>query len=142
MVALALPKNLQCSTNKNSQIHTYMWKEGHKTINFFKKSFLHVIKHSNVSHMAKNLFFCVSCFPHIYYIFFLIPLFLGQSRVYRRIDSICKNTANYESLESMYTQEYLNSIKVAYIPKHELELRVGAPVVLLRNLSPAKGCVT
>ncbi|XP_074356297.1 uncharacterized protein LOC141695998 [Apium graveolens] len=36
-------------------------------------------------------------------------------------------------------KEYLNSFKIGGIPNHELELKIGAPIVLLRNLAPNKG---
>ncbi|WOG83732.1 hypothetical protein DCAR_0102910 [Daucus carota subsp. sativus] len=65
--------------------------------------------------------------------------FTGQSKIYRSVDSVCKSTVNYESMESMYTPEYLNSLRIAGVPNHQLELKIGAPIVLLRNLAPSKG---
>ena len=38
-----------------------------------------------------------------------------------------------------YPIEYLNSVNVPGIPPHELILKVGVPVVLLRNLDPVHG---
>lgn len=66
-------------------------------------------------------------------------MFVGESRVYRSVNSICKSTVNCELLESMYPQEYLNSLRIAGLPNHELELKIGAPIVLLMNLAPSKG---
>ena len=74
-----------------------------------------------------------------YYNFTSIQLFAGQSKIYRNVDSVCKSTCNYESMESMYTPEYLNSLRIAGVPNHQLELKIGAPIVLLRNLAPSKG---
>ena len=34
--------------------------------------------------------------------------------------------------------EYLNTITLSGLPSHILQLKVGCPVVLLRNLNPAK----
>ncbi|XP_017227630.2 uncharacterized protein LOC108192562 isoform X3 [Daucus carota subsp. sativus] len=65
--------------------------------------------------------------------------FTGQSKIYRSVDSVCKSTVNYESMETMYTSEYLNSLRIAGVPNHQLELKIGAPIVLLRNLAPSKG---
>ncbi|KAK1362419.1 hypothetical protein POM88_046893 [Heracleum sosnowskyi] len=63
----------------------------------------------------------------------------GKSKVYFSSDSICKGSINYESQETMYPTEILNSMKFAGIPNHELKLKVGAPIVLLRNIAPSKG---
>jgi hypothetical protein len=38
-----------------------------------------------------------------------------------------------------YASEYLNTINLSNLPPHELKLKVGAPVILLRNLSPSTG---
>jgi len=38
-----------------------------------------------------------------------------------------------------YASEYLNTINLSSLPPHELKLKVGAPVILLRNLSPSTG---
>ncbi|WOH03956.1 hypothetical protein DCAR_0623361 [Daucus carota subsp. sativus] len=74
-----------------------------------------------------------------YYNLTSIGLFAGQSKIYRSVDSVCKSTVNYESMESMYTPEYLNYVRIPGVPNHQLELKIGAPIVLLRNLAPNKG---
>ena len=38
-----------------------------------------------------------------------------------------------------YATEYLNTINLPNLPPHELKLKIGAPVILLRNLSPPTG---
>ena len=38
-----------------------------------------------------------------------------------------------------YPTEYLNTISVSGIPNHELILKVGSPIILLRSLNPVKG---
>lgn len=39
----------------------------------------------------------------------------------------------------VYTQEYLNSIKVSGLPNHVLKLKIGTPIMLLRNIDPIGG---
>lgn len=41
---------------------------------------------------------------------------------------------NVESLEDIYTFDVLNSLKCLSDPNHELKLKVGAPIMMLRNL--------
>ena len=38
-----------------------------------------------------------------------------------------------------FTYEFLNDIKCSGIPNHELKLKTGAPIMLLRNIDQAKG---
>ena len=38
-----------------------------------------------------------------------------------------------------YPMEFLNTFEVSGMPSHELILKIGCPVVLLRNLNPSKG---
>lgn len=37
------------------------------------------------------------------------------------------------------TPDFLNSIKLSGLPHHELRLKIGAPVMLLRNIDPKGG---
>jgi hypothetical protein len=39
----------------------------------------------------------------------------------------------------IYPPEYLNTIEVANLPHHEFKVKIGAPVILLRNLNPTIG---
>src|SRR5439155_23882202 len=38
-----------------------------------------------------------------------------------------------------YAPEYLNTINLPTLPPHQLKLKIGAPVILLRNLSQSTG---
>lgn len=63
----------------------------------------------------------------------------GESRIYKSSDSICKSSTNFEDHELMYPVEFLNSLKFNGIPNHELELKIGVPIMLLRNINPSQG---
>jgi hypothetical protein len=39
----------------------------------------------------------------------------------------------------IHPTEYLNTINVPNLPPHELNIKVGAPIILLRNLEPFGG---
>ncbi|XP_018487725.1 uncharacterized protein LOC108858272 [Raphanus sativus] len=62
----------------------------------------------------------------------------GEEETYLNSDSI--DTSDTSKIDYMvYTQEYLNSIKVSGLPNHELKLNIGTPIMLLRNIDPIGG---
>lgn len=63
----------------------------------------------------------------------LMSEFPGHERVYRSID-----TASNDDEAVLYPQEFLNSIDISGLPSHELILKVGAPIIILRSLEPPK----
>jgi hypothetical protein len=66
----------------------------------------------------------------------ILDAFPGRERVYHSADSIRENR---EDAELMYPVEYLNSINVSGLPLAKLSLKVGCPVMVLRNLNPQEG---
>ncbi|KAL1330774.1 hypothetical protein AAHE18_12G134200 [Arachis hypogaea] len=46
---------------------------------------------------------------------------------------------NSELLASVHIPEFLNSIRCSGVPNHELTLKVGIPIMLLRNIDHAAG---
>ncbi|XP_028065202.1 uncharacterized protein LOC114268266 [Camellia sinensis] len=63
----------------------------------------------------------------------IIQRFPRESRVYHSFDKVENDTQN------LYQQEFLNSISPGGMPPHALHLKVGAPIMLLRNLDPSSG---
>ncbi|XP_077237222.1 uncharacterized protein LOC143878892 [Tasmannia lanceolata] len=68
----------------------------------------------------------------------MLQMLPGDIRTYLSADSAV-NKSNDASTELLTTPEYLNSLNFSGKPKHCLELKVGVPVILLRNLNPAVG---
>ena len=66
----------------------------------------------------------------------IINKFPGQLHVYHSADSLAGNSDNTELL---YPPEYLNSINCSGLPLAKLNLKVGCPVMVLRNLNPGVG---
>jgi ATP-dependent DNA helicase PIF1 len=52
---------------------------------------------------------------------------------------MCNSTISLEELETMYPLECLNSIKQNGIPNHELTLKIGCPIMLMRNIDQTNG---
>ncbi|GKC23144.1 RNA-directed DNA polymerase, eukaryota [Tanacetum coccineum] len=59
--------------------------------------------------------------------------FPGEVKVYYNFDEGEDDTHNY------YPLEFLNSLNVSGLPPHCLRLKIGCPIILLRNLDPANG---
>nr|XP_034194842.1 ATP-dependent DNA helicase PIF1-like [Osmia lignaria]XP_034195186.1 ATP-dependent DNA helicase PIF1-like [Osmia lignaria] len=62
----------------------------------------------------------------------------GDQRVYFSEDKLIDPSA--EAIAD-YSPELLNHVEVAGLPPHQLRLRVGAIVILIRNMSPVDGLV-
>lgn len=59
----------------------------------------------------------------------------GELVSYKSIDTVCDATDAVN-----YPIEFLNSLDSPGMPLHNLQLKVGSPVILLRNLNPARLC--
>ncbi|XP_056864053.1 uncharacterized protein LOC108829015 [Raphanus sativus] len=62
----------------------------------------------------------------------------GEDKVYLISDNIIPSDVDVEE-NVVYPTEFLNSVKVAGMPRHNLKLKVGAPIMCLRNLDLADG---
>ncbi|KAL6661674.1 hypothetical protein ACP70R_001058 [Stipagrostis hirtigluma subsp. patula] len=63
----------------------------------------------------------------------MISRFQGDEIAYHSFDSAVDDPHNY------YPQEFLNTLGPSSLPPHILKLKVGCPVILLRNIDPANG---
>ena len=63
--------------------------------------------------------------------------FPGEERVFLGQDSVVNDRPDEGEL--MYPAEYLNSINCSGLPLAKLKLKIGCPVMVLRNLFPAEG---
>ena len=67
----------------------------------------------------------------------ILNIFPGQERTYLAVDSADVNEADPEIAE--LPPEILQSICLSSLPLSQLQLKIGAPVMLLRNLCPPEG---
>ena len=61
----------------------------------------------------------------------------GNAKILYSDDSVVEEG---DDAERFYTEDFLNTRNVSGMPVHALKLKVGVPVMLLRNLSPTQGC--
>ncbi|KAF7808074.1 ATP-dependent DNA helicase PIF1-like [Senna tora] len=69
---------------------------------------------------------------------FILSLLPGEERTYLSSDTMCNQKPTSEIAE-VYTTEFLNTISGSGLPYHELKLKVGAPIMLLRNIDRSMG---
>ncbi|KAJ9183289.1 hypothetical protein P3X46_007166, partial [Hevea brasiliensis] len=54
-------------------------------------------------------------------------------------DFLCLTSGNLEKLSILYPTEFLNTLNFNGLSPHELKLKVGSPIMLLRNINQAVG---
>ncbi|XP_075074581.1 uncharacterized protein LOC142162158 [Nicotiana tabacum] len=70
---------------------------------------------------------------------YMISLNESSEKSYLSSDTICSSDHTYSALEHIHTPEFLNTIKCSGVPNHALTLKVGIPVMLLRNIDQTAG---
>nr|GFD19716.1 DNA helicase [Tanacetum cinerariifolium] len=63
----------------------------------------------------------------------------GESTIYMSQDEATPTGNDGVETEMLYPIEHLNTFKLPVFPPHQFELKVGAPVMLLRNVNIAGG---
>lgn len=69
----------------------------------------------------------------------LLSIIPGEEKVYLSSDSICKSDMIADTQDDIYPPEYLNSVRISGLPNHKLKVKVGVPVMLLRNIDQQSG---
>ncbi|XP_012844714.1 PREDICTED: uncharacterized protein LOC105964754 [Erythranthe guttata] len=64
----------------------------------------------------------------------LMSLLLGDEKVYLISNSICMDQQTTEDNVEIFSTEFLNTIRCSGVPSHVLKFKVGAPVILIRNI--------
>ncbi|KEH38036.1 PIF1-like helicase [Medicago truncatula] len=70
---------------------------------------------------------------------YMMSLIPGEEKEYLNSDSVCRSGENSDVQSEWFTTEFLNGIKSSGIPNHRLKLKVGCPVMLMRNIDQANG---
>nr|KAJ0222137.1 hypothetical protein LSAT_V11C200070600 [Lactuca sativa] len=65
----------------------------------------------------------------------LLSLFPGEEKEYLSSNSLCQSEFVHDEFDAnLYSPDVLNGLKVSGLPNHKLILKVGVPVMLLRNI--------
>ncbi|GAU39679.1 hypothetical protein TSUD_320920 [Trifolium subterraneum] len=70
------------------------------------------------------------------YVLDLIP---GDERTYLSYDSPYSTNSSVDVPDDVHTPEFLNTINTSGLPNHRLRLKVGVPVMLMRNMDQSSG---
>ncbi|XP_028801522.1 uncharacterized protein LOC114756750 [Neltuma alba] len=63
----------------------------------------------------------------------------GEEVNYLSADSACKSDGANSSIAEIHSVEFLNTITMSGLPNHKLSLKVGAPIMLMRNINKSIG---
>ncbi|XP_035838181.1 ATP-dependent DNA helicase pif1-like [Helianthus annuus] len=69
----------------------------------------------------------------------LLAVFPGEEKEYLSSDSLCPTEDGNADQQKIYSPDVLNGLKVSGLPNHRLVLKVGVPVMLLRNIDQRNG---
>ncbi|PIA60644.1 hypothetical protein AQUCO_00300275v1 [Aquilegia coerulea] len=58
---------------------------------------------------------------------------------YLSADSVSPVSEQIQDQDILYPIEFLNTLQVSGVPNHAIELKVGVPIMLLRNANPKSG---
>ncbi|CAN1159419.1 ATP-dependent DNA helicase PIF1 [Linum perenne] len=70
---------------------------------------------------------------------YLLAQFPGDEICYYSSDSIENDVIQPTTIVGEFSTEFLNSLENGNFPAHELKLKVGVPVILLRNIDQLAG---
>ncbi|KAF7807163.1 uncharacterized protein G2W53_039324 [Senna tora] len=70
---------------------------------------------------------------------YMLALVPGEMKTFLSFDSPCTMGGDVDRIDDIHTSEFLNTITSSGLPKHELKLKVGVPVMLLRNIDQSTG---
>ena len=62
-----------------------------------------------------------------------------KKKMYYSYDTIIPSSGNIDELSILYPEELLHTLNFNGVPPHELNLKVGTPIMLWRNLNQSVG---
>ncbi|XP_058761349.1 uncharacterized protein LOC131634741 [Vicia villosa] len=69
----------------------------------------------------------------------ILSLMPGEIRDYYNANSVDKSEIHDPAVVDILTPEFLSSLRTSGLPNHHLKLKVGTPIMLMRNIDQAEG---
>jgi len=70
---------------------------------------------------------------------FILDMSPESKHVYLNNDDVCISSSNAENADLLCPVEFINQLEFNGAPSHKLSLKIGTPIMLLRNLNPSPG---
>ena len=65
----------------------------------------------------------------------ILSLVPNEQKTYYSYDTIISSSGNINELNVLYPEEFLHTLNFNGILSHKLNLKIGIPIILLRNLN-------
>jgi len=69
----------------------------------------------------------------------VLDLIPGEEKIYLSYDTPYQKNLGGDAVDDIHTPEFLNTIVAFGLPNHRIRLKVGVPVMLLRNIDQNLG---
>jgi len=122
---IAVPENMCCNPNTLERLIGETYPGIHlanRTNQYFLERTILCCKNDDVDDINKTI----------------LEKMPGREKVLQSADSVDVANRNQDGYQS-YATEYLNSLTASGLPLSKLSLKIGCPVMLLRNLDPSRG---
>ncbi|GAU50219.1 hypothetical protein TSUD_408980 [Trifolium subterraneum] len=70
---------------------------------------------------------------------YVLGLMPGEETVYYSSNTVDRSDMHNEDMLHIYTPEFLNSLRTSGVPNHIIKLKIGTPIMLMRNIDQAEG---
>ncbi|XP_058741078.1 uncharacterized protein LOC131613424 [Vicia villosa] len=70
---------------------------------------------------------------------YVLDLIRGEEKEYLSYDSIDRTDTSYTEAYEVLTPEFLSKLRTSSLPNHRIKLKVGTPIMLMRNLDQSDG---
>ncbi|XP_045798031.1 uncharacterized protein LOC123892273 [Trifolium pratense] len=70
---------------------------------------------------------------------YILDMISTDEKIYLSYDSSCNENSAVDVPDNVHTPEFLNTIASSGIPNHKLRLKIGVPVMLMRNMDQSSG---
>jgi ATP-dependent DNA helicase PIF1 len=64
---------------------------------------------------------------------------IGEERIYYSANSVDRSEMHDSTVVDVLTPEFLSSLRTSGLPNHQIKLKVGTPIMLLRNIDQSEG---